>query len=129
MQIGDNVKQDDDDEITRLLLQHEKKNSAGFAAANHEVGRVAFHLSRRLPVIPHSRSPHSNDSSSKLFWVPRHHHLFCQAFHELLLQCLDEIWTGVSQAPHPLLNQRHLLDLLGMALLLRMVKGLDTALS
>jgi len=33
MQIGDNVKQDDDDEITRLLLQHEKKNSAGFAAA------------------------------------------------------------------------------------------------
>lgn len=34
MQIGDNVKQDDDDEITRLLLQHEKKNSASFAAAN-----------------------------------------------------------------------------------------------
>ena len=34
MQIGDNVKQDDDDEITRLLLQHEKKNSASFTATN-----------------------------------------------------------------------------------------------
>jgi len=34
MEIGDNVKQDDDDEITRLLLQHEKKNSASFTATN-----------------------------------------------------------------------------------------------
>ena len=101
----------------------------GLVVANHEVDIVASHLFHRLPVIPHSRSPHSNDSSSKLLWVSGHHHLLCQAFHELLLQCLDEIWTGVSQAPHPLLNQRHLLDLLGMALLLRMVKGLDTALS